>query len=408
MPYIGPACFAVRKPSPLGLVLLLAVTVFPVASQAQQRDAKGKAKGKGEAAGPAALTKNQTATLENEVSLAYRLGNSAGMLEALAPLVAKLPEGQIAAVNEKLTELRLPSFGDLLADARLATYRAKNASSIPKPTAQEGALVVAALAARIDRVLEERRGQAAFQDPLPAPRTFEAYEQIFWNVHVLANRLIGTKAAAIESEQMVARLYKPFGKRVAAVDFAAKRTELETMGAELGERQLELRLQRLEMARDVLKESAVVRERILATYALDFDGDVLQASLQPSRDRPAPVYARERLKADGLLASVTESVEAGRTAAGDLLPKSRAFFEGLHWWMRGRYGRGTQMSGLMKSPESLRSAAAQVALFMPSIPPKPVDSTQVGSYSIPEVDRRHHYLWEVAPPQIQWEGNYFM
>ena len=47
----------------------------------------------------------------------------------------------------------------------------------------------------------------------------------------------------------------------------------------------------------------------------------------------------------------------GREAL-DLLEKSRLLYTGLHWWLRGRYGKGTDGFGLLKSPAAMKSEQA--------------------------------------------------
>jgi hypothetical protein len=173
---------------------------------------------------------------------------------------------------------------------------------------------------------------------------------------------------------------------------------------------MELRLQRLQFAHCTLADSEDLRQRIFAAYAVDFDGQVLSAFLQQARKSQAQggfALSRPRLRDDRLPAKVQKLAESGRDLAGDLVEKSRLFFDGLHWWMRGRYGRGTEGNGLLKSPEALNSPLAQMALFMPTEPPQPIDPFADGDLRTPEVDRRHYYTWATEQPRFRTTITYF-
>jgi hypothetical protein len=80
--------------------------------------------------------------------------------------------------------------------------------------------------------------------------------------------------------------------------------------------------------------------------------------------------------------------------AGDLAPKARLLFEGIYWWSRGRYGLGSDVEGLAKSPAAMRSPEAQFTLQMPAATPKPTDPAgRISAEPVPRFERRHHYLW---------------
>ena len=64
---------------------------------------------------------------------------------------------------------------------------------------------------------------------------------------------------------------------------------------------------------------------------------------------------------------------------------------GLQWWLRGRYGRGPEGFGLLKSELALASPQAQMMLYMPPETPRPNDSSTTDP--VPQYDRRHHYIW---------------
>jgi hypothetical protein len=89
-------------------------------------------------------------------------------------------------------------------------------------------------------------------------------------------------------------------------------------------------------------------------------------------------------------AEVLAQSEQANKLAGDLVTKSTQLFRGLHWWLRGRYGQGTEVGGLAKSKAALKDAQLLVWLNMPARPPVPNDPTDKSTPNVPRFERRHH------------------
>ncbi len=107
---------------------------------------------------------------------------------------------------------------------------------------------------------------------------------------------------------------------------------------------------------------------------------------------------------------IAQLTAAGRSTAGKMTAQSHLFFEGLHWWLRGRFGRGPDGGGLLKSPLAARDERAAFGLEMPQRFPAPrrgADATLANDASTsydqdypspddgirPDYERRHHYVW---------------
>ena len=238
-------------------------------------------------------------------------------------------------------------------------------------------------------------------NPLAPPANLVAFRDLFWSIHVYENRLL----AGGHLTQHAASLVKAGSRtnqksltddqrRLLATDYNVVYEELAATRRELHEREAELRIARLDMAVDVLRDSGDLKEKFLAAFAVDFDGQVLAELFAAGK------FERESLNNEQLPGHIREKSAKGRELAGDLLTKSRLLFNGLRWWSRGRYGRGSEANGLLKSPLAVRSLQAQAALFMPRSAPKPVDPFQ-SSARVPDYDRRHHYLWAWEDRQLQ-------
>ena len=70
------------------------------------------------------------------------------------------------------------------------------------------------------------------------------------------------------------------------------------------------------------------------------------------------------------------------------------FFTGLHWWIRGRYGKGVAANGLLKGEHVKQNPAAGFALSMPRNRTLPTDPfAEDNSERSPYVARRHENTW---------------
>jgi hypothetical protein len=104
----------------------------------------------------------------------------------------------------------------------------------------------------------------------------------------------------------------------------------------------------------------------------------------------------------GSTASVNAQIARARELADGLSYKAGLFFEGLHWWLRGRYGEGPDVGGLAKSPEALVSDAALFGIYMPTETPQPSDPSDARvKRATPRFDRRHHYWWTWEDRRLQ-------
>jgi hypothetical protein len=68
---------------------------------------------------------------------------------------------------------------------------------------------------------------------------------------------------------------------------------------------------------------------------------------------------------------------------------------------------GTDGFGLLKSPMALVSEEEQFALYMPIETPTPTDPSNSNGYGIPEIDRRHNYIWAWEYRQVSYSRDRF-
>ena len=332
---------------------------------------------------------------------AYVQGNPLAALAALSPLAAKLDAAGLAVVDEAFAGRNLPAVGKLLAEARLALVRQGRGGELPKLHAREAVLVLPQFEASLAETLAQCAGQRVFASPLPSAESIEAYESLLWDCHVLENRLDGAiriaqyaqQAAKGVPRQEIAQFVAGEARSL-LIDFAGLLSKLQARRQELDERETELRIFRLGLAREVLSNPQISKERILAAYAWQVDSVLVDEFFVQNKARRGQ-FARPDLNEPDVPRMASADAQQCRRLAGDLTQKSQALFMGLHWWLRGRYGLGPEVYGLAKPAAALKSPEMLFALYMPEEPPKPTNpivDTSAKS-AAPLFDRRHHYWW---------------
>ncbi|MBI3467353.1 MAG: hypothetical protein HY000_30455 [Planctomycetes bacterium] len=229
------------------------------------------------------LTSKQMQTVEAAVN-AWLRGHPTSALEHLAPLVGALDQERLTLVEEALSKRQAPSAGKLLAEARLALAQQNLADKAPPPTAGEARLLLPALRDKVLEQLARRDDHPAMGDPLPARSTIKGYEDLLWQVHVLNNQLevarrlaeYTARVAASIPPQMIAKL-SDADRQIVADDYQTLVTQAAEAIAELGEREIELRIRRLRLAAKVLEDPELTKERFLAAYAWNVDHQLIDA-----------------------------------------------------------------------------------------------------------------------------------
>ena len=378
---------------------------------AADADAPAKAKAKSRSRTSGKLTPKQITFVRNELAPVAASGNPLQVLELIGPQLAKLSPAHVEGMNELLAEQGLPSLGRLAADARLDLSRGGMAKSAPELSLQESVLILAAVKQQIDELLEKIRKAEVMQDPLPKPDSLLAYRDVLFDVHVQKNELTNADelvkfaSATLKSlDSDKTRTATKEQQEVLATNFGDTAAAVTTLGRDMEERALEMRLDRLDLAVSTLERDLGLKEKFFAAYAIAIDGELLLEGFKAGGS-----FSREALNKPDLVEELTQKIEKGKQLAGTLIDKSKSLFIGLHWWRRGRYGRGPEGYGLLKSAASTRSFAASVPLFMPRTAPvptnpirgrQPADPQQAsqkkqpsGQQQSPDFDRRHHYTW---------------
>jgi hypothetical protein len=351
----------------------------------------------------AALGKRQIKAVESKFLPAYYRGDTLNVLKSLSDLMRRMTDEKVDDLDEHLAKHKVPPSGEVLVRARLALLRQNAPGRLPKTTLRELLVTIAHIKNELEGLLVEAADHPILGDKLPSAKSLGDYEQLLWNAHVMEQRLITAQGLAkygVEQLKTKRRHHpRSLSDEKAALletDFAALGTQIEEAARRLNEREIEVRIERLRQANDVLSDSLDVKNRFIAAWAVDLDGDLVRTALVEGP------FRAEALNDEALAGEVADLVIEGRELAGDLLVKSRLLHEGLHWWLRGRYGKGTDGFGLLKSQMALHSEEAQFALYMPTETPKPTDPSYSSRYQVPQVDRRHNYVWAWEYRQVSY------
>ena len=344
----------------------------------------------------AKLTPKQIAFVKNELIPAYQSGEPLSILNLVSGQLARWTDPQVAGINQLLGELQAPTLDKMITDARMNLVRVGMADKGPEGTTREAAIVLREIKRQIEDILKVAQGIELMKDPLPKPKNMMEYRDLLWAAHVQNNLLINADALAsqgnlISQSKIIAKAKNATAadKAIFATKFADITNRIRIVHRELNERGVELRVERIKFANKVLAESKDIKERFFAAYAVGIDGELLIQGFKEF----AGTFVRPTLNSPGYAEALTSDVERGKKDAGDLVKKSQLLFSGMHWWRRGRYGRGPELNGLLKSKAAQTDLAAQIPLIMPRESPVPIDPAKNPLNQTPDFDRRHHYTW---------------
>ena len=146
----------------------------------------------------------------------------------------------------------------------------------------------------------------------------------------------------------------------------------------------------------LVRQSKDFVERLQAANTVDIDGYELAEALNSKRGSRS-LTPEFRAKSTTVLKN---NVKYVRYFHSKLVSQSRRLFAGLHWWMRGRYGRGSAGNGFMTSAAALSNPQAMFALYMPVKTPKVEALNSYRQGGEPGIRRRHHHLWEYGGRRV--------
>jgi hypothetical protein len=338
---------------------------------------------------------------------AYYEGDSVGVREVLVPIVTRWRDEQIAAVDAALADRDIPSIRELLLAARMSLMRQNLTSALPEPGVRERLLTLEALREEWQGILQSKNEHPLLAGAVPEPQNLEEYEERAWDIHVLQNLLLTAERSTQYARELADGLSPSARRRLKPADretveaAASSRpiVEVDRAQRKLEEVEMVLRLERLDYGLQVLADPKLRKERMMAAYSTVVDGRILSEFFKKIQDEQRPLV-HEELKGPDLPREVAEKIERARELAGPLAERAQELFDGLHWWLRGRYGSGPELGGLAKSAASLENPNSLVWIYMPKSRPMP-RSPAFDEPGVPRCERRHHDTWAWEDRRVQ-------
>ena len=326
---------------------------------------------------------------------AIKSQNQNAFLNASMPLFESLKPDELEAVDDLCREHGVTPASQWFTELVLSNYHQGIAPSRVTSDLNMAKVTLNGVLERLKEFEELSAEHFVMQDPLEVPADFQESEEFFWELHVLHNefenagRDLGFARVLVSMHEKNLRR-KDEGK-IYTEQLSAIEERVQKMYEVIEERAADLRLERFETAHGTLTEPSNKDDfelMLTSSMALEQDGQVLIGFLTDNNS-----IVSQSLTEPGLLERVNEMLVSGRDAAGDVATKANLFRNGLHYWVRGRFGAGPVIDGLVKAPGSTSSPQAMEALLMPKIRNKPISNFLSEEESIPGHDRRHYVTW---------------
>lgn len=334
----------------------------------------------------------------------YFAGKTALALNYFSTLAAAGGEARVAAVDKYFAEKKLPPLATLLAEARLKAIHDGSEVKLPRPRAKQILLELPLLVANYDNEANYVRQHPLVNQPVPEALSVIEYERQLAIVQGLTNALteagqVLTALGGLVKYVSSAERTRLPPKLAAMVhrDYRSEAESLQDLQRTLAAIDAAMRVRRLKRAIVALGGQGSRAERLLAAQTWQEDGFVLDAffkrfnkGLTISHPEGLAELADPRLRD-----RVHADVERARGLAGELTDKANELYLALYWWMRGRYGEGSDVFGLAKRENSVDNKNAARDLYTPDEPPKPTDPAKLTDpdLSVPHYARRHFYWW---------------
>jgi hypothetical protein len=352
-----------------------------------------------------------TAKQQTDVGAAvaeYQQGGYLVVVHRLAPLLAR--DDLLAVVDEELRRQKLPGVGEVMAQARLEAVRDGQASKLPKPLRGEVLVLLPAYRQLLQEEMDRIISQGVMGDVLPVPDKLEGFQDLFWQLGVAEGRIDRLAQAASYLRTLGRGLPKaeleklPDDLRAMVENDEASSlvSSLETLGRGVDERRIELSIKRLGVAMNVLSQQQLTTRHLAA--AAVWNADLQRATAFLKKTQPKSLL-RPALKEEGLLKRITADGDKIRRVAGPLTTKAGLLHDGLQCWLRGRFGAGPEIMGLVKSQQAVRTPEGRLQLQMPEKLDVPDPFGKPKTLSLfPFYHRRHLYTWSWSNRYVYTKG----
>ena len=373
----------VWKFCPLGMILLLIAVAIPRCESAS-------------------IPRNVTLELEQRLIPANRTGDLRQVIASGSAIVNQVGSPVITEIDAFLASNDLPKLHVLLAESRFTLMMAQQ-QSIQQPTPREMLFIAPHFQQRVDAVIQGSLRPPIMQPGAKSPTTLAEYKTALWDLHVYRNELANVERISLIFGRTIQSIIDQ-GKQPAAqknlisFDFEAANQRILLENKLRFETELHLRESRIHLAGGIIRTENSMQQKLTAAFAMDQDIKLIQE------------YGKRQLAGEHRdiilpeLAPLKQTFTESQRTDPLLFKKAEHLFTGIHWWMRGRYGKGIAANGLLKGSHVKEKPQLGFAIQMPRETPiakNPFATT--GQDAAPYVARRHDHIWSWENGGISYE-----
>lgn len=368
------------------------------------------------------LSRQVKISLDKEIFPAMKQGADVYFYNAFAPVLSKVSYEQIEEIEAYAKSLKLESPVDKFIEMKLIRLDRGIDSVDAKMKLKDVVLVLDGINQRLHRFIQAVNQHPFMQNSaVEIPENWKEARDQFWDAHVAKNEFLNNSRMLVYG----AALMQPVKPAIKHAKSAKSLNTLEEFGklaesfqatfGELEQRVAEARFIRFERSALTLRSEKSFGEKFLASMSLQLDAESLIWFLQNYQPE------RARLQRPDFANQVKDVLKEMMEAEPEIIEKAHLFRTGMHWWLRGRYGRGVEFGGLLKSQNvffvernrrgAVRRAknlnyAALNALYMPRERPEPnfelttLKPIGAGGNGPSHYSRRHYYTWALEDRPI--------
>lgn len=339
-----------------------------------------------------AIPRNVKLELDNRLIPAYRTGDLETVVFSGALLANQVGGPLYGEIDTYLKEQNIGSLGSVLARARF-TLLTQNRAVKPEATAKELLLTVPHFQNEVQQIIDGELRPPIMQAEAESPATLKDLEEALWTVHIYKNDLTNLDRTAVLAAQTVRAVLlsgqvKSVDRDKLSFDFVSARNQVIDENENRLHHEMALRVARVRLAKNLLDNSAELDQRLQAAFAMDQDLKIIRDFVEQQRKGLFPRVPIPNLDL------IEQTVVSAERENQELFTTADQFFTGLHWWIRGRYGKGIAANGLLKGEYVKKNPAAGFALSMPRDRTLPTDPfAEDNSERSPYVARRHENTW---------------
>lgn len=365
-----------------GLIVLL-VLFLPIGALAQAQ---------AEVDEPIQLKGKIKRTLDESVIPALNVDHPTAFLSAFVPLIDSAKPETVAKIEKYCLQQSGYSAKEYFVNLVLSYAQQGITPEEIIKNKTLGQYVVTGLIDRVSDFADVTEKHTVLDEGSVVPDDWNKSEKLFWDIHVLSNEFANISRLVEFGDSIVlsSRLRRSDEGKALSAEIERLRERVDRTWVKLEERFAELRLQRFENSFEKLKSNGNFKTMLTATMSLALDGELLLAYLA---DKGQVTFGRDALNQEGLHDEIKNKLNEGIELAGAVATKAGLLRNGLHYWLRGRYGAGPMAFGLLKHPSALNSRFAMEVLSMPKDRPMPISAYHNSEESSEGYERRHYYTW---------------